>query len=397
VVAGERSARHRSAIIRRSAPDRHLALATVRPTARGAVVVLVAVAVGLIEVFTARPGLLPFVVLLGLPLVAAPILVWARGRRAMAVHVRTMVVPPLVAVGGHCELRIHLANEGVNTSPPLGLEHPAEHSRPVDRAAAEPTRLGRLLAAPSSRLIRWQPFGPARAGSTVCTLPTGRRGVFTIGSLALWVHDPFGLCARRVALAPAVMLVVHPVRSLSTPSFPVPGDPGPFAPSRDGAHEARRDDDPGGELSGLRPYVPGDRLHLLSWPVEARYGLLMVHEFRPDGAAPVRIVLDDRAGVHRKAAFEEALSILCALVEREGSSSRDVEIRTLTGGQLRVPPTPEGMVELLTFLAGARPSRRRASSLPLRGGSSTVVTTSTARDSLPATPGVLSVIEVEGG
>jgi uncharacterized protein (DUF58 family) len=397
-VAGERPARDRPAIIRRSAPDRRLALATVRPTARGAVVVLVAVAVGLIEVFTARPGLLPFVVLLGLPLVAAPILVWARCRRAMAVHVRTMVVPPLVAVGGHCELRIHLANEGENASPPLGLERPAEHSRSADRPAVEPTRLGRLLAAPSSRLIRWQPLGAAQAGSSMRALPTGRRGIFTIGPLALWVHDPFGLCARRVAVTPAVTLVVHPVRALSTPSLPLPGgDPGPLAPSRDGAHEARHDDDPGGELSGLRPYVPGDRLHLLSWPVEARYGLLMVHEFRPDGAAPVLIVLDDRAGVHRKAAFEESLSILYALVDREETGSRDVEIMTLTGGLLRVPPTPEGMAELLTFLAGARPSRRRASSLPLRGGSSTVVTTSTARDSLPATPGVLSVIEVEGG
>jgi uncharacterized protein (DUF58 family) len=128
--------------------------------------------------------------------------------------------------------------------------------------------------------------------------------------------------------------------------------------------------------------------------VEARYGLLMVHEFRPDGAAPIRIVLDDRAGVHRKAAFEESLSILYALVDREGAGSRDVEIITLTGGLLRVPPTPEGMVELLTFLAGAQPSRRRAS-FPLLRGSSTVVTTTTARGSLPVTPGVRSVIEAE--
>ena len=397
MVAGERPARDRPAIIRRSAPDRRLSLTTVRPTARGAVVLIVAVAVGLVEAFTTRPGLLPFVVLLGLPLVAAPILVWARGRRATAVQVRTVVVPPLVAVGGHCELRIHFANEGENASPPLGLERPAEHSRPSPRPALEPTRLGGLLAASSSRLIRWQPLGAAQAGSTVGTLPTGRRGVFTIGPLALWVHDPFGLSARRVAVAPAVTLVVHPVRALSTPSLPLPGDPGPLAPSRDGTHEVRHDDDPGGELSGLRPYALGDRLHLLSWPVEARHGLLMVHEFRPDGAAPIRIVLDDRAGVHRKAAFEQALSILYALADREGAASRDVEIRTLTGGLLRVPPTPEGMVELLTFLAGARPSRRRVASLPTRGGSSTVVTTSTARDSLPATPGVVSVIEAEGG
>lgn len=393
-MAGERHARDRPAIIRPSSPDSHLGIAMLRLTVRGVVVLALAVAVGLAEVITARSGLLPFVVLVGLPLVAAPILVLARGRRAAAVDVRTMVVPPLVAVGGHCELRIHLANGGEKASPPLGLERPADRSRSADRAAVEPTRVARLFAPPSSRLIRWAPLGGAQGGSTMRTLPSRQRGIFTIGPLALWVHDPFGLCGRRVAAAPAVTLVVHPVRAPSTPSLPLPDGPGPFAPSRDGSHEARHDDDPGGELSGLRPYAPGDRLHLLSWPVEARYGLLMVHEFRPDGAAPIRIVLDDRAGVHRKAAFEESLSILYALVDRNGAGSREVEIITLTGGLLRIPPTPEGMVELLTFLAGARPTRRRAS-FPLLLGSSTVVTTTTARASLPVTPGVRSVIEVE--
>jgi len=393
-VAGERHARDRPAIIRPSTPDSHLGIAMLRLTVRGVVVLALAVAIGLAEVFTARSGLLPFVVLVGLPLVAAPILVLARGRRAAAVDVRTMVVPPLVAVGGHCELRIHLANGGEKASPPLGLERPADRSRSADRAAVEPTRVARLFAPPSSRLIRWAPLGGAQGGSTMRTLPSRQRGIFTIGPLALWVHDPFGLCGRRVAVAPAVRLVVHPVRAPSIPSLPLPGDPGPLAPSRDGSYEARHDDDPGGELSGLRPYAAGDRLHLLSWPVEARYGLLMVHEFRPDGAAPIRIVLDDRVGVHRKAAFEESLSILYALADREGTGSRDVEIITLTGGLLRVPPTPEGMVDLLTFLAGARPSRRRTS-IPLLRGSSTVVTTTTARGSLPVTPGVRSVIEVE--
>jgi uncharacterized protein (DUF58 family) len=356
-------------------------------------VVAVALAVGLVEVFIDRPGLLPFVVLVGLPLVVAPVWVLARGRRAMAVQAQTMVVPPLVAVGGHCELLIHVANEAESTSPPFGLERPTDHSRAAYAGAGEPGRSGRLLAPSPSRLIRWGPLVAAQGGSTTHTVPTGHRGIFIIGPLALWVHDPFGLLAQRVAVAPAVRVVVHPIRALSTPSLSLRGDSGPLAPSRDGSHEARHDDDPGGELSGLRPHAPGDRLHLLSWPVEARYGTLMVHEFRPDGGAPIRLVFDDRAGVHRKAAFEESLAILYALVEREGARSRDVEIVTLTGGLLRVPPTPEGMVELLTFLAGTRPSRVSAS-FPLLRGSSTVVTTTTARGSLPATPGALSVIEV---
>jgi hypothetical protein len=393
-VAGERHARDRRAILRRTAPDRQPGIATLRPTVRGVVALAAAVAVGLVEVVTARPGLLPFIVLLGLPLVAAPVLVLARGRRALALQVRMMVVPPLVAVGGQCELLIHVANDGDNASPPLGLERPGDHSRAADRMAGTPARLGRLCAVAPSRLIRWGPLGAAQSGSTTRALPTRQRGTFTIGPLASWVHDPFGLLAQRVAVAPAVTLVVHPVRASSTPPQLPAGDSGPLAPARDGSPAARHDDDPGGELSGLRPYAPGDRLHLLSWPVEARYGTLMVHEFRPDGAAPVRILLDDRAGVHRKAAFEEALSIVYALVDREGAASRDVEITTMTGGLLVVPPTPEGMADLLTFLAGARPRRQSGGFPPLRGAS-TVVTTTTARGSLPATPGVVSVIEVE--
>jgi hypothetical protein len=393
-VAGERHARDRRAILRRTAPDRHPGIASLRPTVRGVVVIALAVALGLVEVATARPGLLPFIVLLGLPLVAAPVLVFGRGRRAGSLQVRMMVVPPLVGVGGHCELLIHVANDGGNASPPFGLERPGDHSRAADRLAGAPTGLGRLWAVAPSRLIRWGPLGAAQSGSTTRTLPTRQRGIFTIGPLASWVHDPFGLLAQRVAVAPAVTVVVHPVRARSTPPQLPVGDSGPLAPSRDGSREARRDDDPGGELSGLRPYVPGDRLHLLSWPVEARYGTLMVHEFRPDGAAPIRIHLDDRAGVHRKAAFEESLSIVYALVEREGAGGRDVEISTMTGGLLVVPPTPEGMADLLTFLAGARP-RRQGGGLPLLRGASTVVTTTTARGSLPATPGVVSVIEVE--
>jgi uncharacterized protein (DUF58 family) len=392
-VAGERPARDRRAVFRPTAPDPPLGRASLRLTARGAAVLAVVVTLGLVEGFTARAGLLPFIVLAGLPLVAAPVLVMARGRRALAVQVRTVVVPPLVAVGGHCELLIHVANEADGTSPPFGLERPADHSRAAEARAGESARVGRLLSAAPSRLIRWGPLAGAQRGSTTRTLPTGHRGIFTIGPLALWVHDPFGLVAQRVAAAPTVAFVVHPIRAASTPRPPRPGDSAPLAPSRDGSHEARHDDDPGGELSGLRPYAPGDRLHLLSWPVEARYGTLMVHEFRPDGAAPIRIVLDDRAGVHRRAAFEESLSILYALVDREGARSRDVEIITLTGGLLAVPPTPEGMAELLTFLAGARPSRRSAGFPSLRG-SSTLVTTTTARGSLPATPGELSVIEV---
>ena len=63
-----------------------------------------------------------------------------------------------------------------------------------------------------------------------------------------------------------------------------------------------------GELEGLRPYVAGDRLSLLHWPAKIRYGTWFVRQFEGEGTATVSIVLDDRAGVHRRIDFERLVS-----------------------------------------------------------------------------------------
>jgi uncharacterized protein (DUF58 family) len=159
-------------------------------------------------------------------------------------------------------------------------------------------------------------------------------------------------------------------------------------------------DDPAGEWSGLRPYVPGDRLHLLSWPAEALYGALLVHEFRPDAKARLRIVLDDRAGVHRRRAFEEALSVIHAFLVNSAPHSFEFELATLSGNQSIGSSSPDGMVELLTFLARAQPRKgpagaRRATPERVLVGASVVVTTSTALPTLPPSPGEPSVVVIE--
>jgi hypothetical protein len=363
-------------------------LGSLRPTARGLGAVLCLLALCVAGVVTDHTGLLPFVVVIGLPLVAAPFWVWVRAGWARPAQVRAMVLPPLVEVGGPCDLILQLANEGDARLPPLNLDSPGQR-----RGSGA---LGRGKPAPDpGRLIRWRALDGRGRSSTARSIPTGRRGVFTIGPLRLWVHDPFGLVAIPVARAEAVTVVVHPVCAPAGERLPSPRT-GPGATvSGSGVHDAN-DDDPGGEWNGLRPYVPGDRLHLLSWPVEARLGALMVQQFRPDGHALFRVVLDDRAGVHRRAAFEAALATVYTLVSEASHSSLDTTVTTLSGASAMVAPTSEGMVELLTFLAKVGPTPHTgAIASPREGERATVVTTSTARSSLPFLPGGHSVVVVE--
>jgi hypothetical protein len=380
----------------------------IRPTTRGVAVAAVVLALIVVAAITGRSGLLPLIVVVALPLLSAPVLTYSRARRAAGAQIRAMVSPPLVPIGGSSEFIMQLANEGEAPLPPVGLENPANHWSTEATEATEPgaalpdrpaalTRLRRrTLAADPARLMRWSALAAGGSSTATVPLPTSRRGVFVIGPLRAWVHDPFGLFAAPVTVAPAVTLVVHPARTQAVVPHPVP--PINHRHHAFGGGVGTTDqDDPGGELSGLRPYVPGDRLHLLSWPVEARYGTLMVQQFRPEGQARIGLVLDDRAGVHRRAAFEAALAVLHALASDAAERALSVEITTLSGRHVVVTATPEGKVEFLTFLAQAKPRSVDPASMRLEAGrpASTMITTETARASLPQWSGDLSVVVAE--
>src|ERR1700722_15572634 len=74
-----------------------------RPTLRGANTAALTFALIVLEIVSGHTGIFLVVVVVGLPLVAAPFLVIERARRASAAQIRMMVSPPLVPVGGHAE------------------------------------------------------------------------------------------------------------------------------------------------------------------------------------------------------------------------------------------------------------------------------------------------------
>jgi uncharacterized protein (DUF58 family) len=371
-----------------------------RPTWRGASVAFVAIILLAVALSTGDSTLLLVLVAVALPFAIAPVVVLARASRAAGVEIHMMVTPPLVPVGAPCSLLVQLSHSGGAGLPPLGLDRPSDHrssgassTRPSTRPA--PPRVA--LASDVSRLIRWDRIDSNTSASSTMVLATKRRGVFTIGPLRLWVHDPFALFGLVVATARPVTLVVHPALVDHTaPPAVRPGWSG-SAQFRVGPAGAQSDD-PGGEWSGLRPYEPGDRLHLLSWQAEARFGALLVHDFRPDSEEVVTIVFDDRAGVHRRHAFEEALGVVLGLATAGEGQGAHYDVSTLSGRRVRDSTTADGLVALLTFLAETRPTRWSAevaaSALPLPAGA-LVVTTSTAVATLPSSFDHGSVVVVE--
>jgi hypothetical protein len=381
-------------------PHRRNAIVRLRPTWRGVGVAILALAILAVELATGDAALLLVLVVVALPWVIAPGVVLRRARQTEGAELHLIVAPPLVPVGAPGDLLVQLIHSGGAGLPPLGLERPSEHwslGAPNAPVTTRPASSPVTLAPDAARLIRWDRIRSDAHASTTVPLPTRRRGVFTIGPLRLWVHDPFGLFGLTVATARPVVLVVHPAAVVG-PTRPAvrPGTSGSaqFSDGPAGVHT----DDPGGEWSGLRPYEPGDRLHLLSWQAEARFGALLVHDFRPDSEEVLAVVFDDRAGVHRRDAFEKALGVVYGLAAAAEGGATDYDVSTLSGRRVNGSTTPEGLVALLTFLAEVQPTHPRRSGAGVASALSAgalVITTPTALGSLPPSIDQGSVVVVE--
>ncbi len=399
-MARENTTRGHSPVQR---PERRRAIGItgLRPTWRGVAFAVVAIALVTVEVVTGDSALLLVLVVLVLPLLLAPLIVLERAHRADGAEIHVMIAPPLVPVGARCDLLLQVTHSGGAGLPPLSLDRPADHwsARPPGARPSSGPAPQRVSLAPGvGRLIRWDRSKTEAGASAIVSLPTRRRGVFTIGPLRLWVHDPFALFGLTVARAKPVTLVVHPraVIGMTTPSVR-PGSSGSmeFSDGPAGVHT----DDPGGEWSGLRPYEPGDRLHLLSWQAEARFGALLVHDFRPDSEDVVTIVFDDRAGVHRRAAFEKALGVVYGLASAVEASATEYDVTALSGRRVQGTTTADGLVALLTFLAETQPTRAAhnagpGAAAPPHDGA-LVITTPTALPTLPPSLDQGSVVVVE--
>jgi len=172
--------------------------------------------------------------------------------------------------------------------------------------------------------------------------------------LKTWALDPFGLFGATGPSTPEITIVVHPA--------PETGASWNRQPSGEGSEEEEGDllvgaRDGAGELCGIRPYVVGDRLTLIHWPARARFGAWFVRQFAPERGEVERLCIDDRAGVHRRSDFERMLRIAQGLLDEGRREGRTVELGTLSGISVLLPPVPASFEVGRLALAALQPRK----------------------------------------
>lgn len=150
---------------------------------------------------------------------------------------------------------------------------------------------------------------PARKSTRVVLEETfRRRGAHSPRALTIRSRFPFGLLEREIRFSDGAEILVYPrinlLRSTALEQMAGSGD----------APRIRAGD--GEEFFGLREYVPGDDIRLISWRVSARYRKLIVHELEPTTAHHIVIIFDTRGlfdTPELEELFEEAVDLTASL------------------------------------------------------------------------------------
>ncbi len=356
-----------------------------RPTIRGVAVVCAFGVVVVAGFVTDTPELAPLAVVIGVPLAVSPVLAYLRTRRTLrATEFHAHVEPGTVAVGSSMQIKLSVTNRssGGSVLPPLGLA-------PFDRqwrarSANHNDAPQRRLIAPSISTMDMLPRpGPGSTESCLLDIPTRRRGAFELPSQRSWTYDSFGLFGASGPRTPTVFAVIYPVAL--RPDRLVSGIPA----TQTGAQPAALSllGSGLGELEGIRPYEAGDRLGLLHWPAKARYGTWFVRQFGVEGSAARSVVLDDRAGVHRRAEFEQLISAAMWVVAELLAERKAVHLLTLAGRSYTFEPNDSGSTNAKLALAELQPNPTRSlAGLIAMPADAMVLTTRTGAERLTPHP-----------
>jgi uncharacterized protein (DUF58 family) len=344
-----------------------------RPTIRGIVALVTFGFVVVTAIVTGTPELAPLAVIIGIPLIVSPWLAHRRARVAVtSLILHAHVEPGAVEAGTTSQLKLSVTNRataGAATSS-IGLLSFEDGWRANETDPGPDTRVRWMAPAVSSLQMLASP-APGRTESCFLPAPTGRRGVFTLHPQQCWAHDPFGLVGAQGPVTPAVIAVVYPTPLLLShlQVGTAASLAGPASTLDSGSGNGL------GELEGLRPYMAGDRLSLLHWPAKIRYGEWFVRQFDGEGTAAVSIVLDDRAGVHRRMEFERLVSATLGSVLETTRSPQAVHLTTLAGRSYSFAPSEQGRADARLVLAGLQPVALRAAVRPRAIPSDAVVFT----------------------
>lgn len=177
-------------------------------------------------------------------------------------------------------------------------------------------------------------------------LPTGRRGVHTVGPLRWQRAGSFGFFRREQAQAQQLSLFVHPA------THQVPLGAVLRAQRWD---SSTTDAAPDGTITfhRLREYLPGDDLRLIHWRSSARLDTLMVRH-NIDVSLPQTTVLlvTDPGSYSDPELFEEAVEIAASAVISSATAGLPVRLWTSDGTILNGRGSHDDPRMFLDFLAG---------------------------------------------
>jgi uncharacterized protein (DUF58 family) len=313
-------------------------------------------------------------VALGVLLAVGPIVLWHRAERSTGtVMIELRPSSHEVPVGADAFVALTVNNIGSHTSAPMRLESSDDVwrlSRPGfrSRATALTERRSTLpesdenagaISRPRrergwrgrvARAVKVPALGPGERAEIDVVVPTDRRGVLTLSGLRLWCLDAFELFAYELATSAEASIVVVPaatpplevVRGVLQPASRYHWSPPPSGEATGG---------PGFDLSGLRPYVPGDRLRLLHWPTLARTGDLVVRDFEGSGSDAVTVVMDDRAEVISEHDFESIVRTTAGIGEEATLAGLGMDLRTPGGVSVDLTAGPLLRKAILRLLA----------------------------------------------
>ncbi len=302
-----------------------------RPTAALARAVVLGAALLLLAVLLRRADL----VVLAAPLVLGAVFGLA-GRPVAGPEVRLRVPADALLEGGRAKVVASVtAMDGLDVAA-VYLELPPDLEA-MPRTAAVPVAAG---------------SGPTEVEFRVRTVRWGRRQA---GPAVVRATAGAGMLSWPPVRTETATLTTWPLRDGFDAADTVPRAEGPV-----GGHVSRRPGE-GGDLAGVRPFVPGDRLRRINWRVTGRTGLLHVTSTYSDRDAEVLLLLDSAQDLGRapESSLDIGVRAAAAMAEHYLRAGDRVGLVDLGRPQRRVPPRNgrSHLVRLLDVLMDARPGR----------------------------------------
>ena len=301
-----------------------------RPTAALARAVVLGAALLLLAVLLRRADL----VVLAAPLVLGAV-VGLAGRPVAGPAVRLRVPTDALLEGGRATIV-------ATVSAPDGVDVAAVHLElPPD-----------LVATPDAAAVAVEAGDPAEVEFRVRTIRWGRRQA---GPAVVRATAAAGMLSWPPVRTDTATLTTWPLREGFDAADTVPRAEGPV-----GAHVSRRPGE-GGDLAGVRPFVPGDRLRRINWRVTGRTGELHVTSTYSDRDAEVLLMVDSAQdlGQAPESSLDISVRAAAAIAEHYLRAGDRVGLIDLGSPQRRVPPRNgrSHLVRLLDVLMDARPRR----------------------------------------